>query len=247
MAGAVTQSRRDDLAANLARLEARIAAACRAAGRARDDITVIAVTKTYPAADIVALGELGLTDFGENRAQEAARKVAEVAELRADVAGVPGVPRWHFIGALQTNKCRSVVGYADVVHSVDRAALVGPLGRAASEAKRVVDCLVQADLDPRPRPERAGAAPAEVAELADLVAATPGLRLAGVMTVAPLGGDPAHAFGELARLADDVRARHPQARVISAGMSGDFEIAIANGATHLRVGAALLGSRPHPG
>ncbi len=205
--------------------------ACAAAGRDRTEVTVVAVSKTWPAADVRALRELGVRDFGENRDQEAAEKAAEVPDVR-----------WHFVGRLQTNKARSVASYAAVVHSLDRPRLASALSAGAGLAGRTVDVLVQVALDDGPG--RGGAAPAAVAALADIVADLPGLRLAGVMAVAPLGGDPAAAFRRLGALSRALRERHPEAVAISAGMSGDLEAAVTAGATHLRVGTALFGRRP---
>ena len=201
-------------------------------------------TKTFPASDVLALAALGVIDVGESRDQEAAAKVAEVNELVLPRAA-PFL-RWHFVGALQTNKCASVVTYASLVHSVDRLRLVEALGQAAEQQQMRVNCLVQVDLDEVSRPGRGGARPADVAALADAIVAHPSLELEGVMAVAPLGADPVTAFARLGDIADGVRQRHPSAAVISAGMSGDLEAAVANGATHLRVGSALLGSRRHP-
>lgn len=222
-----------ELTANLARLEARVAAAGRAAGRTRDEITVIAVTKTFPAADVRRLAGLGVRDIGENRDQEAAPKAAECADLDL---------RWHFIGQLQTNKARSVARYAHVVHSVDRDRLVPALAAAADRAGRELNCLVQVSL--RATEGRGGVDPSGLLVLADLVAAAPALRLAGLMAMAPLDEDPRRAFGRLEPLVGALRAAHPAARIVSAGMSEDLEAAIAAGATHVRVGTALLGSRP---
>jgi PLP dependent protein len=221
-------------------------------------VTLIAVTKTFPASDVRLLVELGVLDIGENRDQEAARKVRETA-------GLDPRPRWHFVGQLQVNKARSVVRYADVVHSVDRPRLVEALGARARAAGRVVTSLVQVDLDPglrgvpggRPAgqaslgyPEghpsgypRGGVPPDEAPALADAVAAEEGLVLGGVMAVAPLGAAPRPAFRKLAEVAGAIRAAHPGATMISAGMTGDLEQAIAEGATHVRVGTALLGGR----
>ncbi len=245
-----TDARRRELAANLAQVRQRIVAACAAAGRPVDEVSLIAITKTFPASDVVLLAELGVTDVGENRDQEAAAKVADVATPSYSNAGYSNASdlRWHFVGALQTNKCPSVVRYASLVHSVDRLRLVEALGRAAQQAvaPHTVRCLVQVDLDETNRPGRAGARQEEVAAIADAIAGDSHLELAGVMAVAPLHADPASAFRKLAAVADSVRQRHPAARVISAGMSGDLEQAVANGATHLRVGSALLGTRRHP-
>jgi pyridoxal phosphate enzyme (YggS family) len=223
------------VAASLARVRARISAACRAAGRPAGDVTLIAITKTFPASDIRVLSSLGVRDVGENRDQEAAPKAAACADLRGRLT-------WHFVGQLQTNKVGSVVRYADVIHSVDRPRLVKALGAAARKAGRTLTGLVQVSLDGDPG--RGGALEAGVVFIADAVAREEGLQLGGVMAVAPQGGDPLAAFRRLAGLAAQVRAAHPAATVISAGMSGDLEAAISAGATHVRVGTALLGGRP---
>ncbi|GAA0851942.1 YggS family pyridoxal phosphate-dependent enzyme [Streptosporangium amethystogenes subsp. fukuiense] len=225
-------TRRDEIAAGLARVEAEIAEACRAAGRSREELTLIAVSKTYPASDVRLLAGLGITDVGENRDQEASVKARECADLGL---------RWHFVGQLQTNKVRSVVGYADVVHSVDRPRLVTALSREALGVGRRITCLVQVALDGDPA--RGGVVPQQAEALADAVAGAPGLELGGVMAVAPLEEEPGRAFARLREIARSVQDAHPGADVISAGMSGDMSQAIANGATHLRVGTALLGRR----
>jgi pyridoxal phosphate enzyme (YggS family) len=226
-------SRADQVAANLEAVRRRIADACEAAGRSADDVSLVVVTKFFPASDVRLLAALGVTDVGENRHQEAAEKAAECADLGL---------RWHFIGALQSNKAAAVASYADVVESVDRAKLVGPLDRGAGE--RVLDVLLQVSLDPPGAGNRAGADPATLGDLADAVVATDHLRLRGLMAVAPLGEDPARAFARLADVRDVFVAAHPSATVLSAGMSGDLEHAIAHGATHVRVGSAVLGPRP---
>lgn len=224
-------TRRDELAVALAALERRIAAACAAAGRPRTDVVLVAVTKTHPVEDVALLAGLGVGDVGENRDQEASAKAAALPALR-----------WHFVGGLQTNKARSVTTYADVVHSVDRPELLAALGRGAVRAQREVQVLLQVSLDGDPA--RGGALPADVPALADAAAVAPGLRLGGVMAVAPRNQDPARAFAALAEVAARVRADHPAATAISAGMSGDLELAVAAGATLVRVGTALLGARP---
>ncbi|HMM97032.1 YggS family pyridoxal phosphate-dependent enzyme [Phycicoccus sp.] len=224
--------RRAELEARLATVRQRVAAALEAAGRT-DGVTLVAVTKFFPASDVDLLAELGVTDIGENRDQEAAAKVAELAHRdRLTV---------HFIGQLQTNKAGSVAGYADVVHSLDRAKLARALDRAAEREGRVLDVLVQVGLDTAGG--RGGAAPEEVPALADLAADLPHLRLRGLMAVAPLGEPPRPAFARLRSLAERVRADHRDATWLSAGMSADLEDAVAEGATHLRVGSAILGSR----
>ena len=243
-------SRAAELSRNLAAMRTRIAAACAAAGRDPAKITLIAVTKTYPASDVLALAGLGLTDFGENRDQEASRKAAEVAAARQPVT-------WHFIGQLQTNKAHSVARYADFVHSVDRLRLVRALGTAARAAGRDLTCLVQVSLDPadsgapalaaaRAGQARGGVPPAMLAEVAAAIEAEQGLTLGGLMAVAPQGADPGTAFAPLRQLSDVIRSVSASATLVSAGMSGDLEAAIGRGATHLRIGTALLGDRRLP-
>ncbi|WP_328683889.1 YggS family pyridoxal phosphate-dependent enzyme [Streptomyces sp. NBC_00343] len=236
--------RGQELAVNLAGVEERIAAACTAAGRKREEVTLIVVTKTYPASDVRMLAELGVRHVAENRDQDAAPKAAACADLPLS---------WHFVGQLQTNKVRSVVGYADVVQSVDRARLVTALSKEADRSGRRLGCLIQVALDAgvSGRGERGGVGPGGIGELADLVAGAPGLRLDGLMTVAPLTGEYAgrqqEAFGRLMDLSTDLRRAHPAANMVSAGMSADLEQAVAAGATHVRVGTAVLGVRPRLG
>jgi PLP dependent protein len=227
-------TRADELAANLATVRARIAAACLAAGRHPEEVTLVAVTKTHPLSDVEALVGLGIHHLAENRDQEARDKAAGTD---LDVV-------WHFVGQVQTNKARSVASYADVVESVDRVRLVDALSAGAGHAGREVDILVQVALGDGEG--RGGVPPDGVAALAAHAATAPGLRLAGVMAVAPLGADPAEAFARMAEVASAVRAEHPSAIMISAGMSRDLEQAIRYGATHVRVGTALLGVRFAP-
>lgn len=227
-------SRREELAANLGRVNERIAAACATAGRAVDEVTLVVVTKYFPASDVRLLAELGVTHVGENRHQEAAAKHRECHDL--------GLV-WHFIGGLQSNKAAAVAAYADVVESVDRAKLLPGLSRGALERGRDLDVLVQVSLDPPEAGGRSGCRPEDVPALVDRILDTPGLTPRGVMAVAPLGEDPAPAFARLARVAADVRQTAPGATWISAGMSGDLEHAVNSGATHLRIGSAVLGSR----
>jgi pyridoxal phosphate enzyme (YggS family) len=228
------EERRVELAANIADVRKRIAAACDAAGRDPGELTVIAITKTFPASDVRLLAELGMTQVGENRDQDAAPKAAATADLPLT---------WHFVGQLQTNKARSVASYADVVHSVDRPRLVRALSKEAVRAGRTLRCLIQISLDEPVDGSRGGVAPGDVPALADAVADAEALVLEGVMAVAPLGEDPRPAFERLAAIAADLRDSHPGATAISAGMSGDLEDAVACGATHLRIGTALLGGR----
>jgi PLP dependent protein len=234
MSGPDGRERLAELAANLAAVRAAIAAACAAAGRSAAEVQLIAVTKTFPVTDIMLLHELGVADVGENKDQEAVPKVAACAAAGLDV-------RWHFVGQLQVNKAASVASYADMVHSVDRIRLVEALGRRAVAAGRQVRCLVQVSLDGGAG--RGGAEPGEVLDLAAAIAAHDGLTMAGVMAVAPLGQPARPAYAQLREIAETVRSAHPGAQVISAGMSGDLGEAIAEGATHVRIGTALLGGR----
>ena len=245
-------TRRAELTTRLRQVEERIDAACRAAGRARGDVHLIVVTKYFPSSDIEVLSELGVTDIGESRDQEASAKIESLP---------PGVrPRLqvHFIGQLQSNKAGSVAAYVDTVHSIDRDKLVIALDRAATAAGRDIGVLVQVSLDVGASGSAgatSGSAAAAAAArggipldglgvLANSVAAAQHLRLLGLMAVAPQGVDPAAAFAKLSSVSRDIRADHPGATWISAGMSADLESAVANGATHLRVGSAILGSRP---
>jgi PLP dependent protein len=231
---AADDARRDELRENLAEVRERIAAACAAAGRPASEVSLVAVTKTFPVSDVRLLSQLGVTDVGENRDQEAAPKAAQAAAL--------GLPlTWHFVGQLQVNKAASVASYADVIHSVDRLRLVSALGRRATARGRELRCLIQVGLDEAEG--RGGARPGEVPGLADAIEAEPGLSLGGVMAVAPLGAPARPAFRRLREIAGAVRDTYPQATVISAGMSGDLEDAVAEGATLVRIGTALLGGR----
>jgi PLP dependent protein len=229
-----TAGRRSEVAARLRQVRERISASCLAAGRAPGEVTLVAVTKTYPVSDIRLLTELGAADIGENRDQEAAPKAAECAALGLQIT-------WHFVGQLQTNKCRSVASYADVIHSVDRLRLVSALGKRARAGGRVIACLVQVSIDGDPA--RGGAFGEQIPRIADALASEAGLTLGGVMAVAPQDMAADAAFGKLREVAEEMRAQHPAAVMISAGMSGDLEQAIAAGATHVRVGTALLGGR----
>ena len=227
--------RREELSDGLAQVRGRIERACADAGRDASEVTLVAVTKFFPASDVRLLADLGVADVGENRHQEAEAKAAECADLDL---------RWHYIGGLQSNKAGAVARYADVVESLDRTKLVGRLDRGAQERGRPVDVLLQVSLDPPGAEHRAGADPDDLATLADAVAAAEHLRLRGLMAVAPLGEEPASAFARLAEVRSTFLTDPPSAGVLSAGMSGDLEAAIAVGATHVRVGSAILGSRP---
>lgn len=222
------------LEANLAVVRARVATAALAAGRDPAAVQIIAVSKNMPAADVLRVAGLGITDVGENRDQEAAAKHRECSG-----AGL----RWHFVGQLQRNKAASVARYADVVHSVDRRELVQALDRGAARAGRRIGVCLQVDLAGGSHQGRGGAEVGQVLGLAELVERAEHLELLGVMAVAPLGGNAELAFAELMKISGLVVADHPQATMISAGMSSDMESAIAVGATHVRIGSALFGAR----
>lgn len=234
---------------NLRAVRARIDAAARAAGRDPSTVALLAVSKTWPAADVRALAALGHRDFGENRAQELLGKARELAGAPpADDQPADITVRWHFIGQLQRNKAAAVARLGAVVHTVDRESLAVALDRAGRDGDRPVDVLVQADLGGAvgELAARGGAAPGDVPALADLVSGCAGLRLRGVMAVAPRGEEPGPAFERLAALAARVRADHPDATELSAGMSADLEAAVSAGATVVRVGTALFGDRALP-
>jgi pyridoxal phosphate enzyme (YggS family) len=232
------ERRRAELVTALGAVRARIADACTAAGRDPRAVTLVAVTKTYPATDVATLARIGVTDVGESRDQEAAAKVVATAALLTDVPP----PRWHFVGRLQSRKCRSVASYASAVHSVDRVELAGKLADGAAATGRPgLEIFVQVSLDGDPH--RGGVIVDGVADVAAAVAARPELRLRGVMAVPPLGADPDREFARLAEVSRAMRERHPDADAISAGMTDDLEAAVKYGSTHVRVGTALLGRR----
>lgn len=217
------------LASRLAAVREGIADAASRAGREPDELTTIVVTKFHPAALARELVEFGVRDLGENRNQEAEAKARELADLSLT---------WHFVGQLQTNKARRVRRYADVVHSVDRPELVDALASEESE----LSCFVQVNLTADPA--RGGVSESGVDALAEKVLEAPGLRLLGVMAVAPLDEDAVSAFERLRRASDRVKGLDEAASCISAGMSHDYVAAIAAGATHLRIGSAITGERP---
>jgi len=231
-------NRLSDIQSNLEIIQSRINKACSAAGRDISEITLIAVTKTYPASDVDLLKQLGIENVGENRDQEASAKKLEVkSEFK-----------WHFIGQLQSNKAKSVVNYADLIHSVDRWSLAKEIQKSAQGKDKVQQVLIQVDLDQSgPDPTRGGIWPAELRELAQLINQASHLELKGLMSVAPLGEKPELAFARLKEIRVDFLKENPGAQILSAGMSDDLESAILHGATHLRIGSALLGERPKIG
>ncbi|HEY9478136.1 MAG TPA: YggS family pyridoxal phosphate-dependent enzyme [Microbacteriaceae bacterium] len=220
------------LSDRLSALRSGIADAAREAARDPSDIRLIVVTKFHPASLVRQLHTLGVHDFGESRHQEARAKAAELADL--DLT-------WHFVGQLQSKKARQVRGYADVLHSVDRIGLV----EALESSERPVDCFLQVNLTDDP--SRGGVQPGELEPLAERMIAADGIRLLGVMAVAPLGAPPRQSFAALRVASEAVTAIEPAARFISAGMSADYREAILEGATHLRIGTAITGIRPQAG
>jgi PLP dependent protein len=217
--------------------QARIAAAAKAANRDPDEISLIVVTKNHPAQLVLDLLELGARDFGENRDQEAAPKAAEVRASSAIEH------QWHFIGQLQSNKVKSVINYASSVHSVDRPSLLEALGRATVDRELPLDIFIQLNLTDDEG--RGGIQPANLDAFAEQVLLHRGLNLVGVMGVAALDNQLDRDFGAIRRASEQLRRLAPAATSISAGMSEDFETAIAYGATHLRIGSAITGKRQY--
>ena len=221
------------LAERLEEVRAGVVAAAAEAGRGVDDITMIVVTKFYPASLVRELYALGVREVGENRHQEAQAKAAELADL--DVG-------WNFIGQLQSKKAKQVRAYAHSVHSLDRTSVIEALG---SSDGTTIECFVQLNLTDDPG--RGGVQPAELERTTELVLATPGLELLGVMAVAPVGEEPRPAFVRVREASERMQRLAPGAHYISTGMSGDYREAILEGATHLRIGSAITGNRPTPG
>ena len=218
------------LAERLDAVRVGIADAVREADRDIADVTTIVVTKFHPASMVRELHDLGVRDFGESRHQEAQPKIADLHELEA---------RWHFIGQLQSKKARQVATYIDVIHSVDRDSL------AVALAGNSLDVFIQVNLTDDPG--RGGVDPDGIDHLAEQLLAAEGVELRGLMAVAPLGREPRQAFATVRDLSERLRSVAPRADALSIGMSGDYREAILEGATHLRIGAAITGNRPTPG
>ena len=219
--------RSQELSSNLDSIRARIGAAVQGSGRNPDEVTLIVVTKTFPASDVQILYDLGVRDFGENRDQEASVKSLEL----------PDDCRWHFQGQIQSNKLKSIAEWADVLHSIDDISHARKMNSLVAEK----DVFVQVSLDNLPN--RGGVLPNLLPDFLEEVSVLANLNLRGLMAVAPLGEEPARAFSRLKELSDQVVRVHPKAHEISAGMSNDFEAAIAQGATHIRIGSQILGVR----
>jgi len=212
-------TRGEELAANLASVQERIT---------RSDVTLIVVTKTYPVSDVQILKELGVENFGENRTEE--------GEVKA--AAVPA--SWHFQGGIQSRKLKDIVQWADVIHSLDSTEHALKLGQRAVRPMKV---FLQLSLDGDP--ERGGVVESELAALAEVVLAAPNLELVGLMCVPPVSAIPAEAFSQIYSVHQRFLSNFPNAQSLSTGMSGDFEVAIDHGATHIRVGSSILGSRTY--
>ncbi len=225
------------LADRLGEVSTRIEKAASLANRSAEDVTLIVVTKTHPADLVVELLGLGVTNFGENKDQEASAKAKLVAELASQHN-----PIWHFVGQLQSNKVKSVLGYAEVLHSLDRQSLLDELNKQLSrvEHKRL---QVFIELNLTDDPKRGGIDPNHLLNFAEKVLEVENLQLLGVMGVASLGGSAEADFERIATASQQLQKLAPEARFISAGMSADFEQAIQYGATHIRVGTAITGKR----
>ena len=218
-------NRKNEIAQNLQEVKARITRAADLADRDPAEIQLIVVTKTFPITDIEILSELGECNFGENRDQEAGPKASAISAT------------WHFQGQIQSNKIKSISQWADVIHSISTAKEILKF----AQSPRTHQVFLQVSLDGEL--ERGGANPNELADLAELVNESNNLELMGLMAVGPLGVDPEIAFAELAQINQGFVSDFPNAKYLSAGMSGDFESAILHGATHIRVGSSILGSR----
>jgi pyridoxal phosphate enzyme (YggS family) len=223
-------SRVDEISANLEKVNEQIKLAAASANRLSEDITLVAVTKTFPVSDIEILYSLGIRDFGENRDQEASEKVGL---LPMDV-------RWHFQGQIQSNKLKSITSWASYIHSVDQLRYAQMISDYSAGNKKPI--FMQVSLD-KPPQSRSGVNPSELLELAGAISALPGIRLQGLMAVAPVNSPAEQAFAELEDIRSDFLSTFPDAKSLSIGMSGDYQIAIKYGATHIRIGSSILGIR----
>jgi pyridoxal phosphate enzyme (YggS family) len=222
-------SRYDEIAANLEAVNEGIKSAAQSCGRKFEEITLIAVTKTFPVSDVHILASLGVHNFGENRDAEAVPKAAAVAGT------------WHYQGQIQSNKLRSIASWANVIHSLDEVRHIQILEQVATHR---IGVFLQISLDGAMG--RGGANPTELNQLADALLGSANLDLMGLMAVAPLTISSDEAFEKLATFHGSFKSAYPQAMYLSAGMSNDFASAITHGATHIRVGSSILGSRPSP-
>jgi pyridoxal phosphate enzyme (YggS family) len=222
--------RKGELAHSLSDVQARIQEAASRASREKEDVTLVVVTKTYPVSDVQILHRLGVTHFGENRSAEGLEKSALVSA------------HWHFQGQIQSNKIAAIASWADTVHSLDDLSHVAKFDRAVGEfPEKRLQVFIQISLDGDT--SRAGVSGDELLVLGQAISSTKNLDLAGLMVVPPVQAEPEAAFSEVAEIAQRFRNEFPMARSLSAGMSGDYEVAIAHGATHIRVGSQILGPR----
>jgi pyridoxal phosphate enzyme (YggS family) len=219
----------------LAQVEERIVRACQLASRVREDVTLIAVTKTYPVTDVEILRELGVTNFGENRDSEGVEKSSATQDSLIKA-------HWHYQGEIQSKKIGSISRWADTVHSLDNLSHIKKFDRALETiGGKFLQVFIQVSLDGNP--QRSGLESKNLLQACQEVANSSHLQLMGVMTVPPVESDPEESFSQIAEIATRVRNDFPDAKYLSAGMSGDFEVAIAYGATHIRIGSQILGSR----
>jgi len=223
-------SRKDQILSNLELVKEKISAAAQAADRAPNEITLIAVTKTFPVSDLEILHELGVRNFGENRDQEAAPKVGV---LPADIT-------WHFQGGIQSNKLKSISNWASVIHSVDKFKYAQMISQFS--VGKTKEIFIQVSLDSLPQ-SREGVDPADLMQLAEQIMSLPNLEVKGLMAVAPLDQPTEQAFVRLQQIQQKFIQLYPAASSLSSGMSGDYELAISLGATHVRIGSSILGNR----
>jgi pyridoxal phosphate enzyme (YggS family) len=221
-------SRKDEIARNLREVRERINRAAQSGDRDPAEIELIVVTKTFPISDIEILRDLGELNFGENRDQEAGPKAQTIPAT------------WHFQGQIQSNKIKSICEWADVIHSISSEKEILKFAQSPRSHQVFLQVSLDGELG------RGGASRSDLAQLADLVNESNNLELLGLMAVAPLGVEPEKAFADLAQINQGFKSQFPNSKYLSAGMSGDFEAAIKFGATHIRVGSSILGSRsPH--
>lgn len=226
-----------DLASRYSEAQQRITAAAKQAGRSELDVTLVVITKNHPAQLVLDLLVLGARDFGENRDQEAALKAKEVAVASNEAA------KWHFVGQLQSNKAKSALSYSSVLHSLDRESLLQSIAKITPTRAVPLDVFIQLNLTDDPG--RGGIQPQNLSAFAEKVLAVEGINLLGVMGVAALDRAPEIDFETIANSSAELQKLHTSAKFISAGMSGDFEKAIAFGATHVRIGTAITGNRQY--
>ena len=226
-------TRADFIKESLELVKEQIAAAATGAGRSVDEITLIAVTKTYPVSDVEILHNLGQRNFGENRSEEGSEKSAQVNGS------------WHYQGQVQSRKLRDIAEWATCIHSIDSPDHAVKLSRICGEIGKEISIFLQLSLDGAP--DRGGVIATEILALADKVEELPNINLAGLMCVPPVAYEHQRAFSEIAQIHQKFISTFSQAKSLSAGMSSDFEVAITHGATHLRIGSQILGSRTnHP-